>query len=164
MLLLWVGGMVSGGGVAIAQTSSAPSVTPAPASPQPAAKPKPSSPQQRSPQTPSPQTPEAQKLTEQAQEQYAEGAFAAALKTLETLLAMQKQPVEQAETLNLIGLVYDRLGQFDAAVRSYQQALNAYNKLQRDQPQIAKRGEARTLNNLGALYAAADRGPEALGI
>lgn len=76
---------------------------------------------------------------------------------------MQKQPVQQAETLNLMGLVYDRLGQFDAAVRSYQQALDAYNTLQRDQPQIAKRGEARTLNNLGALYAAADRNPEALG-
>ncbi len=149
--LLWVLVLTPLGAMAIATGTPAQET-----SPSPTLSPNPSS---RSSSDPS-------KLRKTAEDQYAEGQFSEALKTLQTLLAEQqklRQPQQEAETLNLIGLVQDRLQQFEAASMSYQKALELYGNLKATQPDIAKQGEARTLNNLGTLYASTAKTPEALG-
>ncbi len=102
-------------------------------------------------------------LFKTAETQYANGEFDAALVTLEALLLKQQnRPKNQAETYNLIGLVHDRRDRFDDSSQAYQKALALYQGLS-NSDDVAKQGEAKTLNNLGTLYAAADRIPEALG-
>ena len=102
-------------------------------------------------------------LLRTAETQYANEEFDAALVTLEALLVKQQsRPASQAETYNLIGLVHDRRDRFDDSSKAYQQALALYQGLSTSDD-ASKQGEAKTLNNLGTLYAAANRIPEALG-
>ena len=136
--------------------SSGPFSRPAPTSVEPAVEPPSLSPT-------APSSPEAQEQIQTAQEQYARGDFSGALSTLELLLQQQKQPENRAETLNLIGLVQERLNQFELALTAYQSALETYAQLKPTQPEVAQRGEARTLNNLGTLYASNEQINEALG-
>ncbi len=160
-------GQESTGADKASPTATEPQASPAPA-PQPVPSPVPQS-------VPSPPTPRPaprplppsntseSSLFNTAETQYANGEFDAALVTLEALLLKQQsRPASQAETYNLIGLVHDRRDRFDDSSQAYQVALALYQGLN-NSDDAAKQGEAKTLNNLGTLYAAAERIPEALG-
>jgi tetratricopeptide (TPR) repeat protein len=111
-------------------------------------------------------TGQALQLNRALEEQYAQGKFEEALVTLKSLLdyyRQQKNTLDEAETHNRIGLVYDRTQKIDQAVEAYRQALKLYEGVRATKPAEAKDGEARTLNNIGALYAGADRVDDALG-
>lgn len=161
-LLLAPLGFAWGSGAIAQDETITPPAPPKPVQLDPVSPPLPASPA-ATPQAPTPLNRETQALSALAEQQYSEGQFAEAQQTLEKLLAKQRRPEEQAETLNLLGLVHDRQGQFDPAAAAYQKALASYANLKASQPQVAKQGEARTLNNLGALYASEDRVNEALG-
>jgi tetratricopeptide (TPR) repeat protein len=142
-----------------AQPVPKPPAKPVPTQPKPGVQPVPSKPGP-------PLTGPALQLNRTLEEQYAQGKFDEALVTLKSLLdyyRQQKNVLDEAETHNRIGLVYDRTQKIEPAVESYRQALKLYEGLKASKPTEAKDGEARTLNNIGALYAGADRIDDALG-
>lgn len=105
-------------------------------------------------------------LNDRVSEQYLTGDYEGALATLVELAGTYRSQENWAmlgEVWNGTGLVQEQLGNWDAALEAYQQALDTYQLLQANDPNAGKLGEARTLNNMGGVYTALEQPDAALG-
>lgn len=107
-----------------------------------------------------------EQLNERSFEQFTQGDYPGALATLQALLQRyqaQQNYALMGETLNGIALIQEALGDPDAALDAYQQALETYAALAPTDPEQSKSGEAYTLNSMGSVYAALGQPEAALG-
>lgn len=100
-------------------------------------------------------TDELNTLLEQGRQQYHQGQLREALQTLQSLLEKLQQHRDrqtpalrqtQGETLNELGLVYEALGQYDAALQAHQESLAIHRALS------DRQGEGVALSNIGIIY------------
>ncbi|HEY9299459.1 MAG TPA: tetratricopeptide repeat protein, partial [Phormidium sp.] len=102
---------------------------------------------------------EADRLLQQAKQQISQSQFREALQNLEQALVIYRE-VEHKRgegiTLNDIGSVYRRLGQYPKALEFYQQSLAIGREIS------DKAGEGTILNNLGLVYHSLGQYPKAL--
>jgi tetratricopeptide (TPR) repeat protein len=92
---------------------------------------------------------EAEKLFKQATEQFHNRQYPAALQTYQQVLTIRKQIGDRlgvGDTLQQIGAVYDRLGEYAQALTYYQQALTIRQQIDN------KVGIGSTLNSIGSVY------------
>lgn len=125
-------------------------------------------------QTPNPTSPEGDPLelsgealdplTRQALDQFNQGQTTEALATLQQALDTYQGAgnwLQVAVTWNNVGLVQEQLENSDEAIAAYQQAIDAYDRV--TDTAVAKRGQAKTLNNLGGVYVNLQQPEAALG-
>ncbi|MGA1603565.1 MAG: tetratricopeptide repeat protein, partial [Prochlorothrix sp.] len=109
-------------------------------------------------------------LTEEAREEFNSGNLSATLERLEATLEAAEAAgdwQQTGDTLNNIGLIQEQLGEPDQALQAYQAAIAAYGNLGSSSAEADRRnaqiGEAKTLNNLGAVYVTLAQPEAALG-
>jgi tetratricopeptide (TPR) repeat protein len=109
-------------------------------------------------------------LTQEALDQFNAGNLEASLTGLQQALEEAKAAKNWqrvGETWNNIGLVQEQKPDPDAALAAYQSALEAYQTLASSGTAVdvraSKIGEAKTLNNLGAVYITLEQPEAALG-
>ncbi|MEM8602790.1 MAG: tetratricopeptide repeat protein [Cyanobacteria bacterium P01_H01_bin.121] len=108
---------------------------------------------------------EIEQLSQQVIDQYGQGDLAGAIASVEQLAAIYEEQQQYrlvGDAWNSLGLLQEQQENFEAAIAAYEQAISAYGQLATEQPNIAKSSEARTLNNLGAAFAAAGNFEDAI--
>jgi tetratricopeptide (TPR) repeat protein len=102
-------------------------------------------------------------LRQEGVELQSQTQYQAALETFQAaLVCYQNRPTdnraEESVVLNHIGAVYDRLGRYNEALESYQQALSQAGDVGN------RPGQSTILNNIGAVYDRLERYNEALDV
>jgi tetratricopeptide (TPR) repeat protein len=102
---------------------------------------------------------EAHRLLDQAEQQFEANQYEAALQPLQAALELFRQNGDryyEAAVLNILGVVYDSMGQSQQAIEHYQQALSIAQAI--GVPDL----EAAALNNLGIVYTSINQPQQAI--